>query len=114
MQLSNTHVIPGREIQLESRRKHDTPLRVSKAIDADRLEDPKLLIVSRIFGASGQPWLWRQVLGLRGWRKELVCWERRNAEIYLEADTAISELHEPPAPYDGASRWWYRLRNLPN
>jgi glycosyltransferase involved in cell wall biosynthesis len=84
--------------------------------DNDRLGEytvqPKLLIASRVFGASGQPWLWRQVDGLRGFRKELLCWERLNVATYTTADIPIHVLEEDPAPYDGEGRWQYRLRNL--
>src|SRR5713101_563174 len=73
---------------------------------------PKLLIASRLFGASGQPWLWRQAVGLRGFRKELLCWERQNPETQRAGDVSVQVLPEDPAPYDSAGRWWYRLRNL--
>jgi len=75
--------------------------------------EPKLLIVSRLFGASGQPWLWRQVMGLGRFRTELVCWERHNPVAYPARDVSVKTLQGDPAPYDGAGRWWHRLRNLP-
>jgi glycosyltransferase involved in cell wall biosynthesis len=77
-----------------------------------RSNQPKLLIASRLFGASGQPWLWRQVVGLRGFRKELLCWERQNPVTQPAGDVSVQVLQEDPAPYDSAGRWWYRLRNL--
>ena len=78
----------------------------------ERSIQPKLLIASRLFGASGQPWLWRQVVGLRGFRKELLCWERQNPVTQPARDVSVQVLSEDPAPYDSAGRWWYRLRNL--
>ena len=74
---------------------------------------PKLLIASRVFGASGQPWLWRQVLGLGGFDAELLCWKRLNPTKYSTGDIAVHVLTEDPAPYDGADRWRHRLWNLP-
>jgi colanic acid/amylovoran biosynthesis glycosyltransferase len=74
---------------------------------------PKLLIAMRVFGSSGQPWLWRQALGLYGFRRELLCWERRNATTQATGDVPVHLLSGDPGPYDGAARWWYRLRNLP-
>ncbi|HME71994.1 MAG TPA: glycosyltransferase family 4 protein [Myxococcota bacterium] len=78
----------------------------------ERSDRQTLLIASRVFGASGQPWLWRQVVGLREFRKELLCWERHNPANYLAQDVEVHVLPGDPAPYDGAGRWWYRLRNL--
>lgn len=76
--------------------------------------EPTLLIATRVFGASGQPWLWRQAIGLRGFRKELVCWERQNPTTQPSQDIYVHILANNAAPYDGgAGRWWYRLRNLP-
>ena len=74
---------------------------------------PKLLIVSRVLGASGQPWLWRQVLALDDFQKSLMCWERRfpgNKDPL--ASQRVLEMKQDPAPYDGPGRWWYRLRNV--
>lgn len=75
---------------------------------------PKLLIASRVFGASGQPWLWRQVVGFRAFRKHVVCWERKNSETQAVSDASIHILNGSPAPYDGSCRWLYRLRNFPS
>jgi glycosyltransferase involved in cell wall biosynthesis len=75
-------------------------------------EQPKLLIASRIFCASGQPWLHRQVVGVRGFKKELLCWERQNPVTQPVEDVLLHILPEDPAPYDGARRWWHRARNL--
>lgn len=72
----------------------------------------KLLIVTRVFGASGQPWLWRQVVGLQGFRTEVVCWERHNLMAYPTKGISVHTLQGDSAPYDGAGRWWHRLRNL--
>lgn len=73
----------------------------------------KLLIASRVFVASGQPWLWRQVLGLREFDTQLLCWERQNSATYPAGDAVVHVLPGDAAPYDGIGRWWYRLRNLP-
>jgi glycosyltransferase involved in cell wall biosynthesis len=75
-------------------------------------DHPKLLIASRLFGASGQPWLWRQVVGLSGFRKELLCWERQNPLTQPAGDVSVQVLPGDPAPYDSSGRWWFRLRNL--
>jgi glycosyltransferase involved in cell wall biosynthesis len=71
---------------------------------------PKLTIVCRLFGASGQPWLWRQVVGLCGFRKELICWKRYNQDTQPIADWQEHVLSSDPAPYDGTGRWIYRCR----
>lgn len=73
---------------------------------------PKLLIVSKSFGASGQPWLWRQVVGLREFHRELICWNRDNPATYPTENIPVNILPYNPAPYDGAGRWWYRLRTM--
>ncbi len=79
------------------------------AVGMDR---PKLLIAARVFGSSGQPWLWRQVVGLCGFRKDLLCWERRNSAAQPVKDILVQIVPEDPAPYDGAGRWRHRARNL--
>lgn len=79
----------------------------------ERYKEPKLLVASRLFGASGQPWLWRQVVGLRGFRTELLCWERHNPMTYPTSDVSVHTFQGDPAPYDGTGRWLHRLRNLP-
>jgi glycosyltransferase involved in cell wall biosynthesis len=79
----------------------------------EHAKKPKLLIATRVLGASGQPWLWRQVVGLRGFRRELLCWKRDNPETYPLGNVSLHVLSEDPAPYDNANRWWHRLRTLP-
>lgn len=74
---------------------------------------PKLLVATRVFGVSGQPWMSRQVNGLRGWQTELLCWEHRNPELYRAENIVVRILGGNPAPYDGAGRWFHRLRTLP-
>jgi glycosyltransferase involved in cell wall biosynthesis len=77
------------------------------------LSAPKLLIASRVLGASGQPWLWRQILGLDDFQKTLICWERRfpgNKDPL--SSQRVLEMAQDPAPYDGPGRWWHRLRNV--
>jgi glycosyltransferase involved in cell wall biosynthesis len=76
-------------------------------------ETPKLLVVTPGFGASGQPWLWRQVTGFQGFEKHLLCWVRWNSQEYPDRDVTVSVLPYDPAPYNGPGRWWLRLRNLP-
>ena len=80
---------------------------------SNTLERPRLLVATRIFGASGQPWLWRQVAGLNSFSKEVICWQRHNPLAQPVRDTTVHILTDDPAPYDGARRWHYRLRNLP-
>lgn len=70
------------------------------------------MIATRVFGASGQPWMWRQVTGLSGFAKEVVCWERQNAASQATADIEEHVLGGLVAPYDTRERWLHRLRNL--
>jgi glycosyltransferase involved in cell wall biosynthesis len=76
------------------------------------MREPKLLIATRVLGASGQPWLWRQVSALNGFQKHLVCWDRRRTDRTPDGVT-VHVIDGDPAPYDGASRWRHRARNLP-
>jgi glycosyltransferase involved in cell wall biosynthesis len=89
------------------------PIREMAEIQPVEVDRPKLLIAARVFGASGQPWLWRQAVGLSGFRTEVVCWNRQNAASQPLVGTSVRVLATDPAPYDGAGRWLYRLRNLP-
>jgi glycosyltransferase involved in cell wall biosynthesis len=70
------------------------------------------MIATRVFGASGQPWMWRQVTGLSGFAKEVVCWERQNAVSQATVDIEEHVLGGSVAPYDTRERWLHRLRNL--
>jgi glycosyltransferase involved in cell wall biosynthesis len=73
---------------------------------------PKLTIAARVFGASGQPWLWRQVVGIQGFRKDLICWDRQNATTQPTTDVRERVLPGQPAPYDTDGRWLYRARAI--
>ena len=77
-----------------------------------RVKAPSILIASRLFGASGQPWLWRQTMALSGFRKSVVCWERHNPESQPVLDIRVHIVPEHPAPYDSSARWLYRLRTI--
>jgi glycosyltransferase involved in cell wall biosynthesis len=96
----------------------ETPIDITRAPDAGADEvlgdctKPKLLIAARVLGASGQPWLWRQVIGLSDFRNVLMCWERRipgNSDPL--AAYQVHVMQQEAAPCDGKDRWWYRLRN---
>jgi glycosyltransferase involved in cell wall biosynthesis len=76
--------------------------------------DGTVLIAARVFGASGQPWLWRQVVGLQRFCKGVVCWEQHNHTTQSAGDILVHVLKTNPAPYDGVGRWSYRFRNLCN
>lgn len=76
-------------------------------------ERPRVLVVSRILGASGQPWLWRQVTGLGSFDTHVLCWERRNLDAYPDGEATVHVAAGPMAPYDGGGRWRHRLRNVP-
>jgi glycosyltransferase involved in cell wall biosynthesis len=73
----------------------------------------KLLVATPGFGASGQPWLYRQIAGLKRFKVEVLCWRRHNADTYPANGIAVNVLPQNPAPYDGTGRWLYRIRNLP-
>lgn len=81
------------------------PVRASQVL-------PKLLIATRVFGASGQPWMWRQVVGLAGFRKQLVCWERQNLASQPTSDVTERVLPGKLAPYHNEGRWLYRCRAI--
>ena len=75
--------------------------------------DPKVLVAARVLGASGQPWLTRQITGLGDFDKVLMCWERRRPPADDPfAGYVVHVMEQEAAPYDGKRRWWYRLRNL--
>lgn len=71
----------------------------------------KVLILAPGFGASGQPWLYRQVMGMIEFQREVICWKRYNPDLYKAEDVIVHELNTDAAPYDGKGRWLYRLRN---
>lgn len=75
-----------------------------------RQSRPKLMVFTRTFGAGGRPWMWRQVIGMKRFRKELFCWERLNVESQPTSDVEEHVLSGNPAPYDGATRWLHRAR----
>lgn len=73
----------------------------------------RILIASRVLGASGQPWLGRQIKGLHGFETTLLCWDRRtpSGPDPLQ-DFRTHVMTTDAAPYDGPLRWTRRLRNL--
>lgn len=81
---------------------------------AQTSQSPKLLIATRVFGGIGQPWMWRQVTGLRGFRKELVCWERQNSDLQPTTDVVEHVFPGRQAPYHNEGRWVYRCRAIFN
>lgn len=71
---------------------------------------PRLLIAARTFGAPGRPWMWRQVVGMNAFRRELVCWERVNRQTQPTEGLDEHIIRGNPAPYDGPARWLHRAR----
>lgn len=71
---------------------------------------PNLMIITRQFGASGQPWLWRQVNALQGFRKQVVYWKRENTVSQPQNDFEECQISGDPAPYDGRGRWLHRSK----
>jgi glycosyltransferase involved in cell wall biosynthesis len=79
--------------------------------DRSTLACPDLLILTRQLGASGQPWMWRQVTGLQGFAKRVAYWRRENPDSQPQTDFEEVQLFGDPAPYDGPGRWLLRCRN---
>lgn len=73
---------------------------------------PRLLIATRVFGASGQPWIRRQVSGFKNFRMELLCWERLNQASQPATEVPEHVFGDRAAPYDDAGRWLHRLRAI--
>ncbi|KQV40401.1 hypothetical protein ASD36_16630 [Rhizobium sp. Root1334] len=71
---------------------------------------PNLMIVTRQFGASGQPWIWRQVSGIQGFKKQVVWWKRENTVSQPRNDFEEFQISGDPAPYDNRGRWLHRSR----
>ncbi|MBD0415658.1 glycosyltransferase family 4 protein [Oryzicola mucosus] len=78
------------------------------------VRQPKLMIATRVFGAAGQPWMWRQVVGFQGFRKEIVYWERQNADTQPTPDVREHLIPGKLAPYHNDGRWLYRSRAIFN
>lgn len=78
-----------------------------------QLTKPRVWIVARVFGASGQPWLWRQATKMTRLRPHVVCWERQNERTYSAGEVPVTVLRHHPAPYESRSRWIHRLCNAP-
>lgn len=91
-----------------------TSLAQGKEISTSRQLAPKLFVFTRIFGASGRPWMWRQVIGMRSFRRHLICWERANGQSQPTSDVEELVLSGNPAPYDGDTRWRHRARAIFN
>lgn len=78
-----------------------------------RLEGaPRLWFVCSALGRFSEPWLWRQVVGMRRLRPRVVCWSHQNREAYPLNGTPVSEVPFPLAPHEGPKRWAHRLRNM--
>src|SRR5690606_24578167 len=79
-----------------------------------RLPERRLMIAARPFGASGRPWMWRQVVGIKAFQKDLICWERHNYHSQPTTDVHEYVLPGNPAPYDGSGRWLHRAKAIFN
>ena len=66
---------------------------------------PRLMIAARVFGLIGQPWLWRQAVGLSGFRRDVVCWDRQNPSAMPTLDFGEHVMSGVQAPYDMPGRW---------
>lgn len=73
---------------------------------------PTLLIATRLFGAGGRPWMWRQAVAIGNFDKHVVCWERHNCETQPTRDICEHIMPGNPAPYDDAGRWLHRCRAI--
>src|SRR5687767_2324636 len=73
----------------------------------------KLLVATRVYGAQGQPWMRRQVEGVRSWNRHLICWKYQSQPGQEREQIGLDALDYPLAPYDGKGRWWHRLKSLP-
>jgi colanic acid/amylovoran biosynthesis glycosyltransferase len=78
---------------------------------SEQSSKPEVWIVARVFGASGQPWLWRQATKMTRLRPHVVCWSRRNEQTYPVGDVPVTVLRHHPAPYEASSRWIHRVCN---
>ena len=73
----------------------------------------KCLVVCGALGQLSEPWLWRQVAGLKRLQPEVVCWRRENPALFPTDTIPVHMLDLPMRPMDGPARWLFRLRNLP-
>jgi colanic acid/amylovoran biosynthesis glycosyltransferase len=73
---------------------------------------PPVWVVAHAVGEPSEPWLWRQITGLRRVRPQVVCWRHTNDSAYPLHSVARTVLKFDPHPFEGPGRWWYRLRNL--
>ena len=75
-------------------------------------EKPRCWFVCRSLGKPSEPWLWRQVTGMRKLSPTVVCWGHENPETCPLAEIPIECLDFPACPQYGAVRWLIRIRNL--
>ena len=75
---------------------------------------PRVWIVAEAVGEPSEPWLWRQITGLRRIRPHVVCWRHTNELAYPLGNIPRTVLPFNPHPFEGTGRWVYRLRNLPH
>ena len=58
--------------------------------------------------------MWRQVVGIKAFQKDLICWERHNYHSQPTTDVHEYVLPGNPAPYDGSGRWLHRAKAIFN
>lgn len=73
---------------------------------------PPVWVVAHAVGEPSEPWLWRQITGLRRVRPNVICWRHTNESAYPLHGVARTVLKFDSHPFEGPGRWWYRLRNL--
>lgn len=77
------------------------------------IEDkPRCWFVCRSLGRPSEPWLWRQVVGLKRLAPTLICWGYDNPESYPLKGIPVECLDFPASPLYGSAKWLIRLRNI--
>lgn len=83
--------------------------------NTENLEDggrPLCWIVCRKLGVASEVWLYRQVVGLRRFKREVVCWAHLDEAQFPAVGFKIRKLPFECSPHDGSRRWLVRLMNL--
>jgi colanic acid/amylovoran biosynthesis glycosyltransferase len=73
---------------------------------------PRVWVVCPHLGMASEPWLWRQVVGLRRLRTVVITAERHNPTDYPTPEITVLEDQLVRPQETGLARWGHRLRGL--
>ena len=75
---------------------------------------PHVWVICPQLGAASEPWLWRQVVGMKRFRCSVITAEHHNTDDYPTSGITVVEDPLVRPPEIGMGRWVHRFKKLPS